>query len=123
MSYENSAGLGVHNHYGPRETGGGQGVFKTEGYLYEYVIDFDGERLNFDFVNYPDGIWVYEVDTKFAVGTLGTLTIGGTNIKAAVPATPVKVTPTSNARDDLLQPIVATGLTGGKLTIRFKNVA
>lgn len=123
MAYENTAGLNVHNQYGPRASGGGQGVFKTEGYLYEYVVDFSATRLDFDFVNYPNGITVYEVDTTFAVGTLGTLTIGGVNIKTATPIAPVKVPVVSNDRDDLLQPIVVTGLTGGKLIIRFKNVA
>ena len=41
MGYENSAGLGVNNHYGPRTSGGTEGIVGTVGALNEYVKDLD----------------------------------------------------------------------------------
>lgn len=41
MPYENSAGLGVMNHYGPRGTGKTAGVVKTEGASNEVSVQVD----------------------------------------------------------------------------------
>lgn len=46
MSFENSAGLNVNNHYGPRESGKTVGVVKTEGRVYEASIYIDSETIS-----------------------------------------------------------------------------
>lgn len=52
MSKENSAGLGVNNHYGARSlTDGAAGVFKTEGLYNELVIELNGENINNDVIS------------------------------------------------------------------------
>lgn len=117
MPYESTSGLNVFNHYGPRESGGVRGVFKTEGYLYEYVIDLEGESLPFDFVSYPGGVAVFEVDETFVEGNVTALTIGGVAVLAATRAAPVILAA------DNTGVIAQTGGTGGKLIVRFKNVA
>ncbi len=43
MSYEQTSGLGVSNHYGARDTGGVEGIVKTEGLSNEYAVNFAGE--------------------------------------------------------------------------------
>ena len=46
MSFENSAGLNVNNHYGPRVVSKTVGTIKTEGRTYEASIDIDPDTLN-----------------------------------------------------------------------------
>jgi len=41
MGYENSAGLNVNNHYGPRDTGPTNGNVKTVGRSYEASVEVD----------------------------------------------------------------------------------
>jgi hypothetical protein len=43
--FEDSAGLGVSNHYGPRESGQTSGKVKTEGVKNEYSIQFDAADI------------------------------------------------------------------------------
>jgi hypothetical protein len=117
MAYENSAGIGVSNQYGPRGTGGERGVFKTEGYLYEYVIDLSQSAIDFPFVSYPGGVAVFEVDVTFATGTLTSLEIGGVEVVGATSTVPVVLAA------DNTGVIEQTGATGGKIIVRFKNVA
>lgn len=50
MAYENSAGLDVHNHYGPRNLGGATGVLKTEGAANELTVIVTGETINSTFI-------------------------------------------------------------------------
>lgn len=50
MSYENSAGINVFNHYGARTTGFGVGVEHTKGSLKTLRIDLTGESLNSAFL-------------------------------------------------------------------------
>lgn len=45
MSFESTSGLGVTNHYGPRDTGKTVGVIKTEGRSYEASIYIDSETI------------------------------------------------------------------------------
>lgn len=45
MGYENSAGIDVSNHYGPRVTGQTGGVIKTEGGKNQLSIQFGGEDM------------------------------------------------------------------------------
>lgn len=47
MAYENSAGLGNYNHYGPRVVNKeNAGAMKTEGSRYELSIDLDADFIN-----------------------------------------------------------------------------
>lgn len=116
MPYENSAGLNVTNHYGPRVTGGGQGVFKTEGYLNQYIVDGASQGLVY---LHPrgDGVWVYGHDFTFAVGTVTSITIGGVEVIGATEAAPIRLFKENTGQ------VVVTGLTSGKVVIYYKNVA
>lgn len=46
MGFENKAGLGVNNHYGVRETGGGVGLEHGEGSTFIVRIDLTGQSIN-----------------------------------------------------------------------------
>lgn len=46
MSYENSAGLNVSNHYGSRDSGKTIGVVKTEGVMQELKINVDAAMMD-----------------------------------------------------------------------------
>ena len=85
MSYENSAGLGVTNQYGPRNTGGSGGLEHGEGSTHVMSIDLTGEMLNSAYVPplwMPKGALVKKaylrVDEVFVVSAAGTVAIGGT---------------------------------------------
>ncbi len=85
MAFENSAGLGVHNQYGPRNTGGAIGVEHSQSSLQVLTIDLTGEMLNSTFmppVFMPNGAKVVRatlrVDEVFVVSAAGTVAIGGT---------------------------------------------
>ena len=86
MSYEKTSGLGVSNHYGPRDTGNTVGVIKTEGRSEEVSVNFDaavvaaGGPTMFDVV-LPASACVEEVYVEvteaFALGgTTPTILIG-----------------------------------------------
>lgn len=45
MAYENSAGLGVYNHYGVRSTGGAVGVGHSYGTTHTLRIDLTGDSI------------------------------------------------------------------------------
>lgn len=116
MGIERTSGLGVNNQYGPRVSGGVQGVYETDGANNEFVIDFPVNGLVYK-VPTGRGQYVYEIDKTFVVGTITNLTVGGLNILAATAAAPVKL-PGGNTGL-----VAQTGATGGKLIIRYKNVA
>lgn len=85
MAFENSAGIGVYNHYGQRSTGGTIGSETTDGSTRSYSITLTGESLNSAFmppVVIPKGALlksaVLRVDEAFAVSAAGTVAIGGT---------------------------------------------
>jgi hypothetical protein len=85
MPYENSAGLGVTNQYGPRATGGAIGLEHGEGSTHVLTVDLTGEMLNSAYappVYMPKGALVKKVylrvDEAFAVSAAGTVAIGGT---------------------------------------------
>lgn len=116
MAYENSAGLNVTNHYGPRETGGGRGVFKTEGYSNQLVIDGPSQGLVF-LSPRGDGVWITGHDYTFATGTVTSITIGGIEVSGATDAAPIRLFKENTGE------IVVTGLTAGKVVLFYKNVA
>lgn len=85
MSYENSAGLSVNNHYGARTTGFAIGAEHEAGSTMKVVVDITGESLNSAFmppVYVPKGALLksafLDVDEAFVVSTSGTVAIGGT---------------------------------------------
>ena len=67
MSFENSAGLGVSNHYGPRVTGGTDGNIKTEGLYNEYAFDLGTNKIGFEFPILA-GFKVVGVDLTYSTG-------------------------------------------------------
>jgi hypothetical protein len=85
MAYENSAGLGVYNQYGPRNTGGALGAERSQNSLQTLRISLTGEMLNSGFlppVYMPIGAKVVRatlaVDEVFVVSSSGTVSVGGT---------------------------------------------
>lgn len=85
MAYENTAGLGVTNQYGARNTGGAVGVEKTIDSTSRLSIDLTGEMLNSGYVSptfVPKGALVkrayLRVDEVFVVSAVGTVAVGGT---------------------------------------------
>lgn len=50
MAYEDSAGLNVHNHYGPRNTGGSVGVERSTDSKHELSLYFTKSSLNDGFL-------------------------------------------------------------------------
>lgn len=85
MSYENTAGIGVNNQYGPRNTGGSVGVESSDGSIMTFTYDLTGEMLNSGFtpaVKVPKRALLRRamlvVDEVFVVSTSGTVAIGGT---------------------------------------------
>lgn len=85
MAYENSAGIGVVNQYGPRETGGTVGVERSQQSTSVYSFALTGEMLNSAYappVYIPKGALlkkaILHVDEVFVVSAAGTVAIGGT---------------------------------------------
>ena len=120
MAFEDSAGLNVSNHYGPRIVGGTEGKTVTNGIDNEFVIDLDESGLAFGFpvpasFTNQGSFWVTESDTSQATGTITVETIGGVSIAAASVASPVEITSANTGV------IVTTGSTGGSLTVRYRN--
>ena len=113
MSFENSAGLGVNNHYGPRETGGTEGVVRTSGVSKELVIDYDGDRLDFGFPDTDGSAYVTLVDFEVATGT--TFLIGGVDVAAATTAAPVAI-PADNTG------VITTNVSAGRVTVTYNKI-
>lgn len=107
MSYENSAGLGVNNHYGERNVfsaaggNGGNDVYRTASYVVEDGLVQAGVL--------PAGAIVNGYDASNATGTITAVTVGGSSVTGA---STTAVTVTGG-------PIVATGITGGKILLTF----
>jgi len=85
MSYENSAGLGVTNQYGARQTGGAVGLEHGKTSMHILSVDLTGEMLNSAYVApvyVPKGAKIIKailrVDEVFVVSAAGTVAIGGT---------------------------------------------
>ena len=117
-NYEDSAGLNVNNHYGPRDSGGTEGVSKTEGVSNEFTINFSDTNLDLGFpvqLATQPSLWVTKSDISQLVGTITTQTIGGVNIAAATPEAPVEIDSTNTGV------IVFTGVTGGLALIGYNK--
>lgn len=112
MAYESNTGLNVNNHYGPRDSGGTQGVYKTEGYYNEFVWNLDRENID---VLFPRNVEVIGVDETFVTGDVTALAVGGVSVIAATEAAPVAVV---SANTGVL---TQTGGTAGYIVIRYKT--
>jgi hypothetical protein len=111
MAYSNASGIGVNNHYGQRDSGGTQGIYKTEGYLAEFVWDI-GTNLP---VLFQRNVEVIGVDETFVTGgNVTALTIGGVDVIAATEAAPVGIVPANTGV------LAQTGGTAGKIVIKYK---
>ena len=118
MSFENSAGLGVNNHYGPRKVGGEEGNIKTEGAYNEYSINVDSDNLSFKFP-VLQGAVITEVIDNFATGAITTLTVGGVDISGADGSQLTYVDVASSNTGD----VVIAGPTAGTVIVRYLRVA
>ena len=85
MAYENTAGLGVTNQYGVRNTGGSVGVERSANSIQTMSINLTGEMLNSAYVAptfVPKGAKVVKavlrVDEVFVVSAAGTVAVGAT---------------------------------------------
>lgn len=119
MAYENSAGLGVHNQFGPRVSGGEQGVVLTDGVRNEYLINLPLAGLTQPFPVGNGTKYITGVDKTFVTGTVTHIAIGGVAVyDSTTPVTlPVNL-PAGNTGT-----VVVTGGTGGTFILEFKNVA
>ena len=116
MTYEDNSGLNVNNHYGPRGSGGTQGVERTAGGGNEAVINFDGEALDF-YVEVPAGAVVTEVIDDFATGAVATAVVGAVDISAAAG------TPATYVATPLGGTLTVTGPTAGSVIVKYINIA
>lgn len=116
MSFENTAGLSVNNHYGPRAVGGTEGVTNTSGVMNEFLQDLDTDGLDFGFPVTDGSAYVTEADVSLAGGTITAIEIGGVDVISATEESPVQI-PDSNTGE-----IELTGGDGtGKFLIKFKK--
>src|SRR5574337_1242064 len=117
MAYEDSAGLNVHNQYGPRKTGGEQGVFLTDGITNNYMLSLPLAGL---YNKFPvrNAVKVTRIDTNFVVGTVTHIAVGGVDIyDSTTPVTLPVAIPSGNTGV-----VVVTGGTGGYVNVEFENV-
>jgi hypothetical protein len=94
MGFENSAGLDVSNHYGPRDTGGNEGITKTEGSVNEWSYDKSQLGLQFGFPSPGTGdatVYVTDVSAAIPSQTVTSLDIGGVAVEAATKAVPIAI--------------------------------
>lgn len=118
MGFEANTGLGVSNHYGPRVSGGSEGVVRTEGLGNEFMQDLDAPTLAFGFPVVDGSAYVTEADVSLAGGTITAIVIGGVDVTAATSESPVQI---PNANTGV---VVLTGGDGtGKYVIGFKKYA
>lgn len=117
MSYEDSAGLGVHNQYGPRTSGGSQGVFRTAGIENDYVLDLPLAGL-YNYMPVRQNIKITAIDANFVTGTVTSITVGGVSVYDTTTAVTLPIAiPEGNTGL-----VVVTGDTGGKLVLKYENV-
>lgn len=86
MPYENSAGLGVNNFYGPRKAQGAQGPDVSSGVLNQFVWFYDSTALINNRFPIPAGSMVVDVTKPAGITAV---TVGGTAVQGATWAAPV----------------------------------
>lgn len=120
MAYEDSAGLNVHNQYGPRTSGGGQGVLLTDGLVNQYVINLPSAGLYDRKIPVRNDVKITRIDLSFVTaGTVTHIAVGGVAVyDSSTPVTlPVSI---PNGNTGL---VVVTGGTAGNVVMEFENIA
>lgn len=117
MAYEDSAGLGVHNHYGPRTSGGEEGVFLTDGKSNEYIVELPSAGLDANGIPKAasGNVYVTAIDLNFVTGTVTHIAVGG----VAVYDSTTPVTLPVHLPADNTGKVVVTGGTDGSAVIVF----
>lgn len=111
-NFEKTSGLGVSNHYGPREIGGVEGVTCTGGVNNEFLIDFDNTDLEFGFPVTNGSAYVTIVDFTPSDGS--TFTIGGVDVTGATDAAPVQI-PADNTG------VIVSDATSGQVLVTYNK--
>lgn len=118
--FEDSAGIGVSNHYGPRKTGGEEGVLKTAGRKNEYVVELPTAGLGYAIPKAArGGVYVTDIDLNFVTGTVTHIAVGGTAVYDSTSAVTLPV----HLAADNTGVVVVTGGTDGPVIIEFEDVA
>ena len=87
MAYENTAGLGVNNFYGPRTATGAQGPDESSGVLNQFVWEYDSTATGLlNRFPIPAGSAIQDV---MKPSNVTAVTVGGTAVTAATWAAPV----------------------------------
>lgn len=107
----------VNTHFGGRYTGGSEGVVKTVGSEFEYILNLDGDGPLGRGFPVLKGCKVIGVDKSFVTGTITAIAIGGVSVNAASVASPVTIADTNTGV------VTQTGGTGGDIIIKFKRNA
>lgn len=121
MSYENSAGIGVKNQYGPRATGGEEGIVRTAGKSNEYVVELPSAALaSYSIPKAASGdVYVTAVDLNFVTGTVTHIAVGGVAVyDSTTPVTLPVHLPTANTGV-----VVVTGGTDGPVVLGYEYLA
>lgn len=122
MGYENTAGLGVSNQYGPRKAGGEEGVFLTDGLKNEYIVNLPSAGLKADGIAKADrgGVYVTQIDLNFVTaGTVTHIAVGGVAVyDSTTPVTLPVHLPAANTGK-----VVVTGGTAGNVVIVYEDLA
>ena len=118
MAFEDSAGLNVSNFYGPRDSGGSEGITKTEGVMNEWTYDSADAGLAFGFPVPASGEADYEVVGMYAENgvTISSLDIGAVAVEAATEAVPVGIAAGNTG--------IVSGLAGGsgRIVVKYRKV-
>jgi hypothetical protein len=112
MAFENSAGIDVSNHYGPRPTGGTDGSHVTHDNVRQYVFDLDGDKIADLELSVTQSGVVRDVRFDGTAGT-ATIEINSTDVTDATYALPVAFT----AGDIVVT--VGTGTGKAYMTVEF----
>lgn len=121
MAYENTAGIGVKNQYGPRTSGGEEGVIKTYGKSNEYVVELPSVGLGSYSIPKADrgGVYITAIDLNFVTGTVTHIAVGGVAVyDSTTPVTLPVHLPANNTGV-----VTVTGGTDGPVVIVFEDVA
>lgn len=120
MGYEKTSGIGVNNQYGPRKSGGEEGVYKTAGKSNEYVVELPSAGLSYAIPKAArGGVYVTAVDLNFVTGTVTHIAVGGVAVyDSTAPVTLPVHLPSANTGV-----VVVTGGTDGPVILVFEDVA
>jgi hypothetical protein len=91
MSFEGNTGLGVTNHYGPRDTGGEKGSYTTQDGRRIFAIDVPRFAEFIQEAIIREGAVIENIETT-GTAAVTTLTVGAQDISTATWGTPVVVT-------------------------------